>query len=52
MAAQCCNFLGEAMLETFTPSVGGFGLGDTSGSRQKMEEKKRELLLATTMEKG
>ena len=39
------------MLETFTPSVGGFGLGDTSGSRQKMEEK-RELLLATTMEKG
>ena len=46
-AVQCCNFLGEALPEVFSPTAEGFGQGAVSGSRQKMVES-RELLLAAT----
>ena len=48
---QCCNFLGEALPEVFSPTAEGFGQGAVSGSRQKMVES-RELLLAATLGKG
>ena len=50
-AVQCCNFLGEALPEVFSPTAEGFGQGAVSGSRQKMVES-RELLLAATLGKG